>query len=414
MECFFFVSKPLTLVALFLILLSAPPSMADDDNNSHNNNVTGGGVLVRDIATNSSSSPPPMESENHARSVPFRPSMAVIIVVLAAIFSVVLVVLLYAKHCTGDGVVVATATPAMFATARKNSGVDRGVVESLPVFRFGSLRGQKEGLDCAVCLNRFDSNEVLRLLPKCKHAFHVECVDTWLDAHSTCPLCRYRVDPEDILLVDRNPPPESRQNSTHEVVLDVSVNPIGNKRFSGRHSSGGEKGILRSNSHDPMSLRRSLDSAGVRKKSQSLRAVGSYDYPRKDGLLSTSLDRGNSRVEHRIIVSSNSSRAHERWSDAQPSDLLYLGSEMLMSDSRRFLSTSRSRSRQQQQQQHSNGIDDNGNGLRRWGGASSGGRNNDTNTIINNNNTVMNGRSVSEITGFSRFPTKANRANSTH
>lgn len=406
MECFFFVSKPLTLVALFLILLSAPPSMADDDNNSRNNNVTGGGVLVRDIATNSSSSPPPMESENHARSVPFRPSMAVIIVVLAAIFSVVLVVLLYAKHCTGDGVVVATATPAMFATARKNSGVDRGVVESLPVFRFGSLRGQKEGLDCAVCLNRFDSNEVLRLLPKCKHAFHVECVDTWLDAHSTCPLCRYRVDPEDILLVDRNPPPESRQNSTHEVVLDVSVNPIGNKRFSGRHSSGGEKGILRSNSHDPMSLRRSLDSAGVRKKSQSLRAVGSYDYPRKDGLLSTSLDRGNSRVEHRIIVSCNSSRAHERWSDAQPSDLLYLGSEMLMSDSRRFLSTSRSRSRQQQQQQHSNGIDDNGNGLRRWGGASSGGR--------NNNNTVMNGRSVSEIIGFSRFPTKANRANSTH
>lgn len=409
MECFFFVSKPLTLVALFLILLSAPHSMADDDNN---NNGTGGGVLVRDIATNSSSSPPPMESENRARSVPFRPSMAVIIVVLAAIFSVVLVVLLYAKHCTGDGVVVATATPAMFATARKNSGVDRGVVESLPVFRFGSLRGQKEGLDCAVCLNRFDSNEVLRLLPKCKHAFHVECVDTWLDAHSTCPLCRYRVDPEDILLVDRNPPPESRQNSTHEVVLDVSVNPIGNKRFSGRHSSGGEKGILRSNSHDPMSLRRSLDSAVVRKKSQSLRAVGSYDYPRKDGLLSTSLDRGNSRVEHRIIVSSNSSRAHERWSDAQPSDLLYLGSEMLMSDSRRFLSTSRSR--QQQQQQHSNGIDDNGNGLRRWGGASSGGGNNNTNTIINNNNTVMNGRSVSEITGFSRFPTKANRANSTH
>lgn len=411
MECFFFVSKPLTLVALFLILLSAPPSMADDDNN--NNNVKGGGVFVRDIATNSSSnSPPPMSSENHGRSVPFRPSMVVIIVVLAGIFSVVFLVLLYAKHCTGDGIVVVTATPTRAATARKNSGIDRGVVESLPVFRFGSLRGQKEGLDCAVCLNRFDSNEVLRLLPKCKHAFHVECVDTWLDAHSTCPLCRYRVDPEDILLVDRNPPPESRQNSTHEVVLDVNVNvnPIGNKRFSGRHSSGGEKGILRSNSHDPMALRRSLDSAGVRKKSQSLRAIGSYDYPRKDGLLSTSLDRGNSRVEHRIIVSSNSSRAHDRWSDAQPSDLLYLGSEMIMSDSRRFLSTSRSR-----QQQHSNGTDGNGNELRRWGGASSGGRNNtNTNTISNNSNTVMNGRSVSEITGFSRFPIKANRANSTH
>jgi hypothetical protein len=38
----------------------------------------------------------------------------------------------------------------------RNSGVDRGMVESLPVFQFGALHGQKAGLVCAVCLSWFD------------------------------------------------------------------------------------------------------------------------------------------------------------------------------------------------------------------------------------------------------------------
>ena len=28
------------------------------------------------------------------------------------------------------------------------------------------------------------------LLPKCNHAFHISCIDTWLRSHTNCPLCR--------------------------------------------------------------------------------------------------------------------------------------------------------------------------------------------------------------------------------
>ncbi|KAL0461677.1 UNVERIFIED_CONTAM: RING-H2 finger protein ATL46 [Sesamum latifolium] len=50
--------------------------------------------------------------------------------------------------------------------------------------------GPKEPFDCAVCLCEFSESDQLRLLPMCSHAFHMNCIDTWLLSNSTCPLCR--------------------------------------------------------------------------------------------------------------------------------------------------------------------------------------------------------------------------------
>ncbi|XP_021840489.2 E3 ubiquitin-protein ligase ATL15-like [Spinacia oleracea] len=47
-----------------------------------------------------------------------------------------------------------------------------------------------EPLECAVCLSPYEEEETLRLLPKCDHVFHLLCVDRWLAAHTTCPICR--------------------------------------------------------------------------------------------------------------------------------------------------------------------------------------------------------------------------------
>ncbi|XP_040251296.1 uncharacterized protein [Aegilops tauschii subsp. strangulata] len=45
-------------------------------------------------------------------------------------------------------------------------------------------------MDCAVCLGQVVAGEKLRRLPKCAHLFHADCVHAWLQAHSTCPMCR--------------------------------------------------------------------------------------------------------------------------------------------------------------------------------------------------------------------------------
>ncbi|XP_034452724.1 RING finger protein 215 isoform X2 [Hippoglossus hippoglossus] len=43
--------------------------------------------------------------------------------------------------------------------------------------------------NCAVCLEPFNNNQCLRVLP-CSHEYHRECVDPWLLLQHTCPLCK--------------------------------------------------------------------------------------------------------------------------------------------------------------------------------------------------------------------------------
>ncbi|RLN13120.1 zinc finger, C3HC4 type family protein [Panicum miliaceum] len=85
-----------------------------------------------------------------------------------------------------------------------------GVVAALPAFPYGgppsvaaaddeeasaSPRRRRSGVLCAVCLEDVLAGEMVRQLPACRHLFHVGCVDVWLRAHRTCPLCRCELPP---------------------------------------------------------------------------------------------------------------------------------------------------------------------------------------------------------------------------
>ena len=44
--------------------------------------------------------------------------------------------------------------------------------------------------NCSICLDEFRKNEKIITLESCKHFFHKECLDIWLQDHNTCPVCR--------------------------------------------------------------------------------------------------------------------------------------------------------------------------------------------------------------------------------
>lgn len=78
------------------------------------------------------------------------------------------------------------------AAAAQFRGVDPDVVAALPLVKHRRARsgGGGRAAECAVCLSEFAPGERLKLLPACAHAFHVDCIDTWLYHNVSCPLCR--------------------------------------------------------------------------------------------------------------------------------------------------------------------------------------------------------------------------------
>uniref|UniRef100_A0A0D9X8E4 RING-type E3 ubiquitin transferase n=1 Tax=Leersia perrieri TaxID=77586 RepID=A0A0D9X8E4_9ORYZ len=151
--------------------------------------------------------PPPVSAFDAAFQSRISPSILLIILILAVIFFVsgllhllVRFILRPAPRDAGDADSGGGGEPNVTAFQGQlqqlfhlhDAGVDQSFIDTLPVFLYGAVvgAGRKDPFDCAVCLCEFADDDRLRLLPKCSHAFHVDCIDTWLLSHSTCPLCR--------------------------------------------------------------------------------------------------------------------------------------------------------------------------------------------------------------------------------
>jgi Ring finger domain len=76
---------------------------------------------------------------------------------------------------------------------KRCNGIDPAVLSSFPVVPYDVVRTWC-GPDCVVCLVEFEADEAqpvwVRVLTVCGHVFHSECIDSWLELHVTCPICR--------------------------------------------------------------------------------------------------------------------------------------------------------------------------------------------------------------------------------
>ncbi|XP_071715285.1 putative RING-H2 finger protein ATL12 [Rutidosis leptorrhynchoides] len=252
----------------------------------------------------------PLSSPDSQDSVTnFQPSLAVVIGVLAIMFSLTLLLLVYAKCCHRPSSLMLLDQEILGGlpgSVSRLSGIDKTVIESLPFFRFSTLKGWRNGLECSICLSKFEDVEILRLLPKCKHAFHIDCVDQWLEKHSGCPLCRCKVSEEDATLFAHsdsfrflsNQSDGGREGSN----LELFIEREGSKRFGSRRSF---RKIEDENDQEII-----LDDQETLHKFNHRIIILDY--------------------EHDLI-------GKNRWSNLSGSDLLYLNSEMITSLSSNYL-----------------------------------------------------------------------------
>ncbi|MCO5575047.1 hypothetical protein L7F22_028844 [Adiantum nelumboides] len=140
------------------------------------------------------------------REAQINPSIVVIIIILTIIFFLsgclhllIRCLVMRSPRRNSNSIVTLTAYQGQLQQLfhLHDSGVEQAFIDTLPIFFYKSVTGLKEGADCAVCLCEFEGEDRLRLLPKCSHAFHMDCIDTWLLSHSTCPLCRRSLLPDD-------------------------------------------------------------------------------------------------------------------------------------------------------------------------------------------------------------------------
>uniref|UniRef100_A0A0E0DY93 RING-type E3 ubiquitin transferase n=1 Tax=Oryza meridionalis TaxID=40149 RepID=A0A0E0DY93_9ORYZ len=129
---------------------------------------------------------------------------AVIFLFMVVVF--VFLLYLYAKRYLGANPLLAPASPSsrflfLDASPFPRRGLPAAALRALPVTVYAKPAaarggGAEEALECAVCLSEVADGEKVRMLPKCDHGFHVECIDMWFHSHDTCPLCRAPVGPD--------------------------------------------------------------------------------------------------------------------------------------------------------------------------------------------------------------------------
>ncbi|CAK8533953.1 unnamed protein product [Lathyrus sativus] len=248
----------------------------------------------------------------------FQPSLAVVMSILGLMFALTFILLIFAKVCHRRQLLPLSDDPnnqSTFMRSRSRfSGIDKTAIESLPFFRFSSLKGSKQGLECSICLSKFEDIEILRLLPKCKHAFHIVCIDHWLEKHSSCPICRHKVNIEDETTF-------AYSSSLRMLVGDESNIEIFVQREEEKENQHGS------------SSRFSIGS--------SFRKIGKSSIKDEESLIQKKSEEEEEHFHkhnHQITISDVVFK--HRWSNVSSSDLMFLNSEMInATSSNRFNNT---------------------------------------------------------------------------
>ncbi|XP_076949467.1 RING-H2 finger protein ATL11-like [Bidens hawaiensis] len=214
----------------------------------------------------------PMPSSPEMSYTPVNPIMAIVLVCLLSAFFMLCVISTYFRHYAERQIRLTASTTHGSETGSMRMvahGLDPAVIATFACFQYSSVKGIKLGqtvLECAVCLNEFQDHETLRLLPKCSHVFHQDCIDTWLASHVTCPVCRADLVPrpdeltaQDVTCLD----PERESASTEFLLSIESKHILDTTQMPRSHSTGDSVAVQPIENMDRYTLRLPHEAQGL-------------------------------------------------------------------------------------------------------------------------------------------------------
>ncbi|XVF24159.1 hypothetical protein REPUB_Repub13aG0103200 [Reevesia pubescens] len=131
-------------------------------------------------------------SELDDRDFQIRGRTLFFIIVLFSIVLIFTLIFVYARWlCSSYRDTPSPTSHALPPPPPQHRGLDPDTINALPITMV-TRRGKAAALEseCCICLGVFEDGETVKVLPSCRHSYHSECVDRWLSAESSCPLCR--------------------------------------------------------------------------------------------------------------------------------------------------------------------------------------------------------------------------------
>ncbi|XP_004515703.1 E3 ubiquitin-protein ligase ATL6-like [Cicer arietinum] len=147
-------------------------------------------LFLNHVESQSSMQPLPTNISHHK----WEPSFAITVGAILCLLLFLGIIFFYIRNCVESHIIVTTRTnPTTQIPCSCSQGINKELLNTFPILFYSIIKDLKTGkgpLECAVCLTDFKEHDTLRLLPKCNHVFHPQCIDSWLASHVTCPVCR--------------------------------------------------------------------------------------------------------------------------------------------------------------------------------------------------------------------------------
>ncbi|OIW01787.1 hypothetical protein TanjilG_03925 [Lupinus angustifolius] len=127
-----------------------------------------------------------------------------------------------------------------YSPATEPRGLNDAMIRLIPLIQYKTKQeggttssssnrefGERSICECSVCLNEFQEDERLRIIPNCSHVFHIDCIDVWLQNNANCPLCRTSISLTSRFQIDQL----LTRNTTFSIPQDQNPNIGGDEDF---------------------------------------------------------------------------------------------------------------------------------------------------------------------------------------